>query len=401
MTEAVPLSGAAGAAPILSWILSDAAGRLDVAGLMDSFCRQLMKAGVPLFRAAAGFKANHPQVYARGVIWTPETGAEMIVREHGIQFTSAYTDSPIARIYAGEPAIRRRLSGPPEAQEFPILQELRALGATDYLVLPIHFAGAPSGFASFASDRPEGFEDEQVDLMRIAVQGLGLRIETLMARGTTNDLLEVYLGREAARRVLGGEVLAGTGKPIDAIIWVSDLRGFTALADRVPPEELIVALDGYFECTAGAVRRNGGEVLKFIGDGVLGVFPLDSAAQAMAAAREALKRLAALNRERVESGLPGLRTGIGINVGQVIFGNVGAGDRLDFTVIGRAVNETARIETMTKRLDRPLLTSARFAAMAHDPGLIPVGFHALPGVREPVELYGFRPEECPDMGACA
>lgn len=400
MTEASPLSGAAGAAPILSWILSDAAGQLDLPGLIDAFCRQVMAAGVPLFRVATGFKANHPQVYARGVIWTPETGAEVVVREQGIQFTSTYTDSPIARINAGEPAIRRRLIGPPEAQEFPILGELRAMGATDYLVLPIRFAGAPGGFASFTSNLPEGFDDHQIALMTMAVQGLAIRIDTLMARGATTDLLEIYLGREAARRVLGGEVLAGTGKPIDAIIWVSDLRGFTALADRVPAKDLMIALDGYFECTAGAVRRNGGEVLKFIGDGVLGVFGLDGAAQAMAAAREALKRLAALNRERIESGLPGLRAGIGINVGEVIFGNVGAGDRLDFTVIGRAVNETARIETMTKRLDRPLLTSARFAQLAKDPGLIPVGFHALPGVREPIELYAFKNEECPDMGAC-
>ncbi len=401
MTEALPLPGAAGAAGILSWILSDAAGRLDMAGLIDAFCQRVVKAGVPLSRVSAGFKANHPQVYARGVIWTPEAGTELIVREQGIQFTAAYTDSPIARIYGGEPSLRRRLEGPPEAQEFPILQELRATGATDYLVLPIHFAGSPSGFVSFATGHPDGFSDAQVELMTIAVQGLGLRIETLMARGATSDLLEVYLGREAARRVIGGEVLAGTGKPIDAVIWVSDLRGFTALADRVAPNDLIVALDGYFECTAGAVRRNGGEVLKFIGDGVLGVFPLDGASQAMAAGREALKRLAALNRERVESGLPGLRAGIGINVGQVIFGNVGAGDRLDFTVIGRAVNETARIETMTKRLDHPLLASARFAELAKDPGLISVGFHALPGVREPVELFALRPTECPDMGICA
>lgn len=393
MTEAAPLPGAAGAAPIVGWLISEAAGRLDLAGLIDGYCREVIKAGVPLHRVATGVRVNHPQVFARAVLWTPAGGSETTVREQGIQFTATYRDSPVAKLNRGEGPIRRNLEAPAAELEFPVLRELQALGATDYYAQSIPLGGEPLCFISYTTDRKGGFTDREIELLATATQMLGIRIETLAARETTGDLLQIYLGEEAARRVVAGEVRAGTGKPIDAVIWVSDLRGFTAMADRLSPADLIATLDGYFECTAGAVRRNGGEVLKYIGDGILAVFPLDKARAAMAAAREAFKRLSALNRERAEAGLPLLRTGIALNVGEVIYGNVGTLDRLDFTVIGRAVNETARIEGLTKRLERPLLATALFRDLAGECGLQSVGFHALPGLRAPVELFALDPED--------
>lgn len=393
MTEAAPLPGAAGAAPVVGWLISEAAGRLDLAGLIDGYCRELIKAGVPLHRVATGVRVNHPQVFARAVLWTPAGGPEVVIREQGIQFTTTYRNSPVAALNRGEGPIRRRLEVPTEAIEYPVLQEVQALGATDYYAQSIPLNGLPLCFISYTTDRKGGFQEREIELLATATQMLGIRIETLAARETTGDLLQIYLGEEAARRVVAGEVRAGTGKPIDAVIWVSDLRGFTAMADRLSPADLIATLDGYFECTAGAVRRNGGEVLKYIGDGILAVFPLDKARAAMAAAREAFKRLSALNRERAEAGLPLLRTGIALNVGEVIYGNVGTLDRLDFTVIGRAVNETARIETLTKRLERPLLATALFRERAGECGLQSVGFHALPGLRQPVELFALAPED--------
>lgn len=393
MTEAAPLPGAAGAAPIVGWLISEAAGELTLAPLIDGYCREVMKAGVPLHRVACGVRVNHPQVFVRAVLWTPAGGPELVVREQGIQFTATYRNSPVAHLNKGGAPIHRSLEGPAEAIEYPVLVELKELGATDYYAQSIRLNGLPLSFISYTTDRPGGFQDREIELLAAATQMLGIRIETLAARETTGDLLQIYLGEEAARRVVAGEVRAGTGKPIEAVIWVSDLRGFTAMADRLSPADLIATLDGYFECTAGAVRRNGGEVLKYIGDGILAVFPLDKARAAMAAAREAFKRLSALNRERAEAALPLLRTGIALNVGEVIYGNVGTLDRLDFTVIGRAVNETARIETLTKRLERPLLATALFRERAGECGLHSVGFHALPGLRAPVELFALAPED--------
>lgn len=393
MTEAAPLPGAAGAAPIVGWLISEAASALSLAQLIDGYCREVVKAGVALHRVACGIRVNHPQVFARAVLWTPTTGPEVVIREQGIQFTTTYRNSPVAHLNQGGPPIHRNLECPAAELEFPVLLELKELGATDYYAQSIRLNGLPLSFISYTTDRKGGFSAREIELLATATQMLGIRIETLAARETTGDLLQIYLGEEAARRVVAGEVRAGTGKPIEAVIWVSDLRGFTAMADRLSPADLIATLDGYFECTAGAVRRNGGEVLKYVGDGILAVFPLDKAKAAMAAAREAFKRLSALNRERAEAGLPLLRTGIGLNVGEVIFGNVGTLDRLDFTVIGRAVNETARIESLTKRLERPLLATAAFRELAGECGLKSVGFHALHGVRRPLELFALDPED--------
>ena len=393
MTDAAPLPGAAGAAPIVGWLISEQAGELDLPGLIDGYCREVVKAGVPLHRVACGLRVNHPQVFARSVLWTPATGPEFVIREQGIQFTSTYRDSPVAQLHTGGAPIHRNLECPAETLEFPVLLELKELGATDYYAQSIRLNGVPQSFISYTTDRKGGFQEREIELLATATQMLGIRIETLAARETTGDLLQIYLGEEAARREVAGEVRAGTGKPIEAVIWVSDLRGFTAMSDRLAPKDLMATLDGYFECTAGSVKRNGGEVLKYIGDGILAVFPLDRARAAMAAAREAFKRLNALNRERIEAGLPVLRTGIGLNVGEVIYGNVGTLDRLDFTVIGRAVNETARIENLTKRLERPLLATGPFRELAGECGLKPVGFHALPGVRRPIELFALDPSD--------
>ncbi|WP_374301267.1 adenylate/guanylate cyclase domain-containing protein [Ferrovibrio sp.] len=395
--------------PAARWLVEHDGKIIPMPDLIEGFCRRLIAEGIPLFRVTTGQPSMHPLTFTRGFTWQRDSGVTMTERGHGVVRTAEYLNSPIAVIHQGAAAIRRRLDLADTPMDFGILHDLKAMGVTDYLVLPMRFTQGPGmggnegqniSFMSFATDRPGGFRPEELSYLEELMPLVALRFELEAGRRMTRDLLTTYLGRGPAKRVLKGNFMRGRGYEVEAAIWLSDLRGFTAFSDRHPPQEVVAMLDSYFDAMAAPIQAHDGEVLKFIGDGLLAIFRVDdkpggreeACHRALSAAREAFTGLYELNQGRAIEGAPPVRVGIALHVGKVVFGNIGARDRLDFTVIGRAVNEVARVETQTKILDRPLLTSAAFAAEVQDCPLVSVGFHALRGVQQPQELFALTGE---------
>ncbi|MGH6718542.1 MAG: adenylate/guanylate cyclase domain-containing protein [Alphaproteobacteria bacterium] len=380
--------------PIATWLVEHHGQPVGLDALLEGLCRRLVADGVPLFRVVVGVRSSHPEVAARSVVWEHgATGALKRDFTYTAQDRDIYRLSPVKLIHEGAGAIRRRLEGPDATLDFPILVDLVERGVTDYVIMPIIHTTGQINFVSWTTDRPGGFDRGALTLLYDLLPLIALRVEIEAAYDATRTLLDTYLGSEPARRVLAGRVRRGQVESIRAIILVSDLRGFTALSDRLEPRKVVELLDAYFEASARPIEDGGGEVLKFIGDGLLAIFaigddPRRTCASALQAALGILDRLADVNVRRAATDLPPIRCGIGLHVGDVEYGNVGARDRLDFTAVGRAVNEASRVESLCKVLDRPLLTTAPFAHLSAEPRLASLGFHALRGLREPHEIFG-------------
>ncbi len=361
--------------------------------LFRDLCGRLNGLGFGLLRAVIGVRALHPLVYGRQIVW--ERGCDCvstIERQYGIETSPAYLHSPVRHVREGGGPLRRRLVGDDAVLDFPILQELKAEGATDYVILPLRRDGPRTSFVSLATDRPSGFSDEQIEGIERLAPFIALGVELFSAKRMTGDLLAVYLGADAARRVLDGAIRRGTGQLIRAVLWHCDIKGFTALSDVTPAAELIALLDAYFEAMARPVEEKGGEVLKFIGDGVLAIFRTDQAGEAPAVARAleaavaALANLDRLNLARQAAGQQPLVTKIALHVGEMVYGNVGAADRLDFTVIGPAVNTVARVQALCGELAEPVLATRDFARLA-PADMVSRGWHRLRGLAEATELF--------------
>jgi adenylate cyclase len=246
--------------------------------------------------------------------------------------------------------------------DFPILQELRAEGLTDYLALPLFFTDGSVQLVTCTTRQPGGFTDRQIAGIEAIMTPLAWVAEIRALRRTASTLLDTYVGHDAGERILAGHIRRGDIEEIHAAIWLSDMRGFTALADRQPPRVLIDLLNRYFDCQVPVILDHGAEVLKFMGDGLLAIFAISGdetevCTRALAAARQAQTNVAALSR----SVMPGLRFGLALHIGNVLYGNIGSGNRLDFTCIGPAVNFAQRIEKLTSQLGREILASGEFA----------------------------------------
>jgi adenylate cyclase len=297
--------------------------------------------------------------------------------------------------------LRRHLGN--EEEEFPLLEDLRRDGMTDYLAMINRFGTAGAigmmdcTFSSWATDRPEGFAPADVAALEFLVPCLALAIKSASIARITETLVETYLGRDAGHRVLRGHIERGVAEKISAVLWFSDLQGFTRITDTAPPAQIIPLLNDYADAVVSALHGQGGEVLKFMGDGMLAIFDAaaadDACCQALDAADDAVRRVAALNERRAADGLPVTRLYLGLHVGEVFYGNIGSFHRLDFTVVGPAVNETSRIAALCRSLDQPVLLSSAFAAAAGQGRgrLVSVGRYALRGVRRPQELYTLEP----------
>ncbi|CAK0768324.1 Adenylate cyclase [uncultured Gammaproteobacteria bacterium] len=371
-----------------------------IPALIDAYCRRLVAQGVPLWRSAWNIRMLHPELRAITYIWWHgQDGVEEIERTHGNEFTHEYLNSPVAAIVDdGADGLRHPIRRMVPPWPYPILGELHRLGGTDYAAWPVLFSSGRRHAATFASNHPDGFTTADLDLIDGTLPVLSTLLEVLALRRLATNLLNIYVGRQAGERILSGDIRRGTGGSLRAVLWYCDLRGFTNLADRLEREDLIALLNGYFEIMDRAVQARGGEILKFIGDAVLAMFPLagDSAAPeadaltcalALDAADEAVVGMARLNIERAIWGQPTLHFGIALHLGDVMFGNVGAATRLDYTVIGPAVNLVSRIETLCKRLERTVLTSAAFARACRT-RLLSLGLQPVRGKREPVEVFG-------------
>ena len=361
--------------------------------LLQSLCTVLLHHGLPLMRVTCFVRTLHPMTSGNSVIWRrdkPDPDEIRVLR--GIEDTQAFRESPLPAIFEGAAAIRRPLFDDRCPMDFPILADLKAEGATDYVAMPLTFSDGEINFVTWVADGPNGFSVEQLSLLDRLMAALSLRLEVLARKRVTRELMRIYLGEDPGRRVLEGAIERGHGETIEAIVWYSDLRGFTTLSDREPPERVITLLNDYFEAVTIPIEERGGQILKFMGDGVLAIFPLaDNARQAMTAAalkaaQEACILIDALNARRKKSGLPTVGHGISLHVGDVHYGNIGAPERLDFTAIGPAVNLASRIQTLCKRLDTQLLVSGDFASITEQ-SLQSLGWHPVRGLADPIEVF--------------
>ena len=361
----------------------------------DEMCRRIHAAGIPIDRGFCAVGTLHPQIEAAAYTWKRgEAGAMRRLAQHGLTESPQYRTSPVAAVQASGKPLRRRLADPDCPLDYPVLEELRAEGQTDYVAFPLLFSNGEVNAITWATDRPGGYSDQHVvDLAEIA-EALALVVELQSSRRIAHNLMNTYVGKRSGARVLSGAIQRGSGEDLRAVIWFCDLRGFTALADRLPRAELIALLNDYFEIMAQAVQGEGGEVLKFVGDGMLAIFeiaareaPAERAAAALRAARAAVAAVAKANAARRADGRTEVRYALALHLGEVTYGNIGAPDRLDFTVIGPAVNHANRLEALAGELGEPVLASASFAAAAAGTELKSLGRHQLRGVAEPQEVF--------------
>jgi adenylate cyclase len=394
------------------WAVREGLLGTTAAELFDDFCRRLIAAGIPLVRGFAGMRTLHPQWGGYTYTWRRDLDAiEPEQFERGDEYEQSVLNSPIGYLIHQHGAgaadgspwrfLRRHLTGPEAQLDFPLLERLAAAGATDYFAQVVRFGadgdasrGTGIGY-SFAIDRPEGFRDDDLLLLQAVLPVLSLAMMAHAGHTIAASLLAAYLGDDAGRRVHSGAIERGSVESVRAVLWYADIRGFTAIADEIPGAALIELLDEVFETLTASLRCHGGQVLKFMGDGMLAIFPLRERRQteicrhALDAAAEAMHALDRLNDRRRQSGKPVAAVDLALHLGEVLYGNVGAVDRLDFTVIGPAVNEVARIETLCQPLGRKVLVSAELAAEIGDSRrLEPLGRHSLRGVRESRAIYG-------------
>ena len=385
--------------------------------LFDGYCQRLVIHGTPLWRAHAAMETLHPQWHGYGFTWRRDLNA--IAPEqypHGGDDEPIWVTSPfyelIRRAREGEanPSMRRRLETGADQRDFPALEEFSALGATDYLAhLYVYGREGERGnegdrsqgtgiVYSFTTDRRGGFSDDDATLIDATLPALSLAMKAHAGHVIASGLLGTYLGHDAGRRVHAGAVQRSSVENLSAVLWYADIRGFTPLSDAAPGPAVIDLLNDIFETLTAALRPRGGQVLKFIGDAMLATFSFEGAdraetcRRALDAALEAAEKLDALKVARAAAGAPFASVDLALHIGDVLYGNVGATDRLDFTVVGPAINEVARIEALCEPLGRSILVSAEFAATAADcvGRLEPLGCHALRGVREPKEIFGLN-----------
>jgi len=384
---------------IAAWLAEEALGQSPPGTLFEQLCHRLRAAGVSVMRGNVTFNVLHPLYSAGALTWTSDGMDVRLFTWTGSQ-SDEYLASPLHHVIThGLPLLRRRLTGPTALLDFPVLSDLRDRGGHDYLLLLTHFnehgrvqiAGSAMRrgvLCSWVSDRPTGFTDDEILLLQRITSRLVVALKSRLERSIADNVAAAYLGRHAGQAVLNGSIHRGDGEKLQAALWYSDLRHSSTLADHSTAEGFLRVLNRYFEMTAGAIHDHGGEVVSFIGDAVLGFFRVetsaeDACARALAAALEARSRLAA---HVPAPGTSRIEFGIGLHLGDVIYGNVGVPERLQFTLVGSAVNEAARIEDLTKTLGHPLVASADFALALERPWHS-LGTHALRGIQRPIEVF--------------
>ena len=385
---------------LATWVTEAGLAGRDETATLTGFCERAVELGLPIARATVLADTLHPVYEGRAFRWNRDKGTTVLT-EYGRSEDDVgrWQRSPFYRLEeSGEPILRRRLTAESQ-REFPIFPELLAGGMTDYVAMVNRFApertiGKMDGvYSSWATDLPSGFCDSDVaDLSRL-VPFLALTVKTGALAGIAATLVQTYLGRDAGRRVLAGRIARGVVDRIEAVLWFSDLRGFTRISDTSAPEAIIPLLNNYADAIIAAIHDQGGDVLKLMGDGILAIFTAEDRSRAcnaaLAAAETARLNLARLNRQRAEKNLPTAEMYLGLHIGEVFYGNIGSKERLDFTVVGVAVNEVSRIASLCRSVDQPVLVSFAFASAAGESRnrLVSVGRYALRGVSRPQELF--------------
>jgi adenylate cyclase len=370
--------------------------------VLAELCEKLVAAGLPLWRVGVFVRTLHPDLFGRSFVWRP--GADVVVGTagHDIVNTDTYRTSPIAKLYQTGQTVRHRLVEGDGVEQSPFLRELWAEGVTDYIAIPLLFTDGTIHSATWSTKQPGGFTDAQIDLLTRLMPTFTRVAEIRALRRTAVNLLDTYVGNRAGERILAGQIRRGSADLLNAAIWLSDMRGFTALSDRVSPQAVVNVLNRYFDCQVPAIAKHGGEVLKFMGDGLLAIFPVseDEAnrpevyARVLMAARETRANVDALNTAQGPWSTDRIRFGLALHVGQVLYGNIGGGNRLDFTCIGPAVNLAARIEKIAGKLGRTVVASAEFAKHAQEEWEH-VGEFSIAGFAAKQTVLGLRDESLP------
>lgn len=387
--------------PVIDWLLHKGRFLRTPDAVVGELCQRVRAQGMPLDRVGFFFWTLHPLYFGVAMFWDGEQ-VKVLHGTRGLLRSDTYLNSPAARIREGERAIRRRLERDDCPLDWPVLAEIRAEGMTDYVIVEVLFSNGSRNSVSLATRRPGGFTDHDIAELQRLLHPFALTMENFTNRDLARTLLDTYLGRISGARVLDGQVQRGDGDEIDAVIWFSDLRDSTPLSRTLGERGFLDLLNEYFETTAGPVLEHGGEVLRFIGDASLAVFPITEAssgearrtacARAIEAVRAARARGRAANQRRSGSGLPAFSFGVGLHVGRVLYGNIGTANRLEFSVIGAAANETARIEALCKATNRDVVLSRQVVEALGErwPSL---GRFELAGVPHPVEVFALPDEE--------
>ena len=367
------------AADIRHGIVREALAGVGEVGILTGVCERLGAAGIALVRASIANDLLDPTFDGRGVRWNRGVGGteEAYLRVAGDAVNETWTHSPFFALgESGRDRLRRRLGETHRRGEFPLLDRFADEGATDYVAFATRVdarvrLGEGQGLvSSWMTAAPGGFSESEVDLFADILPTLALAFMLWTTNRTARTAITTYLGGDAAERVLGGNIVRGRATPISAVVWFSDLVNFTRIADAVAPGDVLALLNDYAEAQVEAIEANGGHVLKFIGDGILAIFPDDGAepacARALDAAADHRRRIAALNERRAAARVPVTSTHLALHLGELLYGNVGSPRRLDFTVLGPAVNEAARIEALCTSLDQAVIVSSAFANASGD-----------------------------------
>lgn len=394
---------------LADWLIRRGLEGLPEPELLRLFCEKGAAAGLRVDRALMLIDTLHPIREGRVFRWRADGAEEAAVRDYGPsnqgEAAESWQRSPFFRLWqSGGEELRRRI-GFGEAADYAVIQEMKDEGHTDYVLFVQRFASEGTigemdcFYSSWSTKHPDGFSDGDVAALRRLTPALGLAVKSAALAEIAGTLVDVYLGRDAGQRVLSGRIQRGVADRIEAVLWFSDLRSFTTITDTARPNEIIPLLNDYADAVITSIHDAGGDVLKLIGDGTLALFraddPATACASALAAESDMRRRVQELNERRKAAEQPTTSVYVGLHIGEVFYGNIGSVDRLDFTVVGPAVNETSRIASMCRSVDRPLLISSDFASTlpeAPRASLVSVGRFALRGVGRAKELFTLDPE---------
>jgi adenylate cyclase len=381
---------------VLHWLTNDVRDERFIDNIFAEMCLRLQRAGIPLKRATLHVVIQHPQWLGAKIMWADGMGEAEITRvDHDVRGRPEYIGSPASEILNGANELRENLERDPAlGRKHAIYDEMRGNGLTEYIAWPLLHTLGKRHMVTFATDRAGGFDDAYIASLSRLLPILALVSEIRVKNRLARTLLETYVGSHAGELILAGATRRGMGTTVRAAIMICDLRDFTHISDNWPRDDVIDLLNGYFDAMSEPIARHGGEILKFMGDGLLAIFPLsepEACAKLLRAVSEAHQAMSALNRKNAEAGRAPLNFGIGVHVGDVMYGNIGSSARLDFTVIGPAVNMASRLEALTKQLGKNVLLSHAFADLVKsDFELEHVGKFPLRGFNDPVELFAYR-----------
>ena len=385
---------------VIDWLMAQSLKTTDIETLFEGCCDRLYAAGMPLSRVHIAYRTLHPLISGIGLTW--RRGEAINVQRfphHDGPEPERWLMSPhYHMIQRRIPMMRRRLIGSEALLDFPVLEEFRDEGGSDYLAFLFTFSeGANDGLiSSWLTDREAGFSDAEVQSVIRVQQRFAVACKIVTRGEIARNVMTTYLGPDAGLRVLDGQIRRGDGEHIHAAVWFSDLRGSTAMAEKLAPQDYIATLNSFFDAVGGAVLAKHGEILGFIGDAVLAIFPIRkgqataarACQRALAAAQLSARRIEILNTDRAVAGKDALAYGLGLHLGDVTFGNIGVDERLAFSVIGPTVNEVARLEALTKKVGRPVVASELFKnALANGVGWESLGDHKVAGVKRALKVF--------------